>query len=196
MLVIRLLLLVLLSSSIFGSASYAAPATQSSGVEGLLAKHFATSISLARVDDVFPLELSAEEKKMAKAQQLELRSYYAYARNELAKICRGQVLAPIRQDLDLDGKRDYAAILIDKSNQALKFAIFNDTKILYQADFPHHYTELMNQGTYPLNVIVGRDMKKVSAPCIRLISIAGPHEFLFFDKMKKDWVRMRADDRH
>lgn len=133
---------------------------------------------------------------MAKAQQLELRSYYAYARNELAKICRGQILTPIYQDLDLDGKRDYAAILMDKSKQSLKFAVFNDSKVLYQTDFPHHYTELMNHGTYPLNVIVGRDMKKVTAPCIRLISIAGPHEFLFFDKMKQDWVRMRADDRH
>lgn len=162
----------------------------------ILAKHFSNTPSVAKVEDIFPVELSPSEKKLSKPQQLELRGYYAYGRNELSKISRGQVLPIIQQDFDLDGKKDFAAVIVDKTAGTLSLALFNDSRVLYQTEFPYHYTELMNNGAYPLSLIVGKEMKKVNSPCLRLISIGGSHEFLFFDKSKKDWVRMKADDRH
>ena len=178
------------------NAFAATPALPNKNLEIILNKHFPDSFSVTKVQDIFPVELSLSEKKLPRAQQLELRSYYAYARNELAKISGGQFLPAVFQDFDLDGKKDYAALVTNKSTGSVSLMIVNEAKVLYQAEFPHHYTELMSHGAYPLSVIVGKEMKKVNSPCLRLISIAGPHEFLFFDRAKHDWVRMKANDGH
>lgn len=180
----------------FSRNAFASSQLANKNLELLISKHFPENHSLTKVEDVFPIELNSREKKLSRAQQLELRSYYAYARNELTKIARGPVLPTASQDFDLDGKKDTAALVTDKSSGIVSLVILNDVKVLYKAEFPHHYTELMSQGSYPLSVIVGKEMKKVNSPCLRLISIAGPHEFLFFDRAKKDWVRMKANDGH
>lgn len=180
----------------FSRHAFASTSLAHKNLETLITKHFPENHSLTRVEDIFPIDLNTREKKLSRAQQLELRSYYAYARNELTKIARGPILPTASQDFDLDGKKDTAALITDKSSGLVSLVILNDAKVLYKAEFPHHYTELMSQGAYPLSVIVGKEMKKVNSPCLRLISIAGPHEFLFFDRAKKDWVRMRANDGH
>ena len=84
-----LLLLVLVLGFLYflsKNAFAATPALPNKNLEIILNKHFPDSFSVTKVQDIFPVELSLSEKKLPRAQQLELRSYYAYARNELAKI--------------------------------------------------------------------------------------------------------------
>ena len=163
-------------------------------VEEILSKHLDGEFSLATVEDIFPYELDERrQKKLTRKSQAQLRDYYNYVRRDLEHLSGGQFLKYINKDLDLDGRRDYAVVAINRKNKKKSFVIVNEDKVLYQEDFDKTYFELVNEGKYPLKLDTGKNLKQVNSTCLRLRPFDGEQDFIFFDRYKKDWVRISFD---
>ena len=122
-----------------------------------------------------------------------MRSYYNYVRTDLEHLSGGKTLKYIKKDFDLDGYYDYAVVTVNKKNHEKSFVIVNKKKLLFKDSFDRTYLELVNGGKYPLDLDTGHSFKKVNSPCFRLRSFDGKQDFVYFDRRKKDWVKIGFD---
>lgn len=163
-------------------------------IEDILSKHLDGEFILARVEDIFPYDLSNEKKKvLTRKSQADLRRYYNYVRADLEHLSGGKTLKYIKKDFDLDGYNDYAVVAVNKKNHEKSFVIINKKKLLFKDSFNRTYLELVNEGNYPLDLNIGNSFKRVNSPCLRLRSFDGKQDFVYFDRLMKDWVKISFD---
>lgn len=163
-------------------------------IEEILSKHLDGEFVLARVEDIFPYDISDKKKEsLTRKSQADLRNYYNYVRSDLEHLSGGKTLKYIKKDFDLDGNYDYAVVAVNKKNHEKSFVIVNEKKLLFKDSFERTYLELVNGGKYPLDLDTGRSFEKVNSPCLRLRSFDGKQDFVYFDRHKKDWVKISFD---
>ncbi|MCE2929542.1 MAG: hypothetical protein LW817_07935 [Candidatus Caenarcaniphilales bacterium] len=158
-------------------------------IDDLIHKNLGSHFRRTNVFDLYPNEIPAEEMEgLNYKDQVELMTYYNYARRDLEKICGSKLLRVIKIDFDLDSKIDTALIVYNLKKEENYLVIISGKEIVYQEKFKADFIEKVNEGKYPTTVIVGKNRQNISSPAIRLVGFDCEPKILYYNKTEKKFV--------
>ncbi len=149
----------------------------------------------ANVYDLYPMELPRNKTaRLGHKGEVELMEYYIYARKNLEKVSKSQLLKAESCDFDMDGDTETAVIVWNTKRKEPYLAIFNKQSELYFKEFKADFIELVNHGKYPSGIFDDKKIRTLHSPTLRIIDFGEYNQILYYDKKEKSWEQEEVQE--